>query len=416
MPKDALNIDVDGMFQPEFKADSFVPFTHTDTCYGRFKGSQSFWYRKGITNENRARLEFLAQEFFRLIASHQPETRAIHAPVQSQNSPSRRSPVPFYVFSETIRGFSPLPALEYCASQVYKSFGKILLVALFLEEIDLKNGNIGLNEEGRVCKIDGDLCFASLILPEKYPQDKSIITTATIEALPQLTNDYPYNWLDIRKEGKNSNINPLFAQEISKHPDFRQEINEAILSILLCPETYIQNIIKACCPNMELPLNDFFQTRREQLRTSALGSESFISFLQTPAAKQQAINSFSEMLHFTLQGQQTILEDSPSRSKFLHDYNIRAQGLLGQSLAHALTIASLTSPSSVQEIAEDMDVIRISKTSSPSVQSIFKQSVTPPIEAPKAPTPTSRFGSIFAPAAAFMRRIGSSEDIAPTLK
>jgi len=399
-------------FLADFSVDNSVPLTHR-TSYGRFKGTQRLWHRKSISNESRARLELLAQEFFRLIIPHQPETR-----LGTDYSDYSGKKDPFFIYSESIQNFTSLPPLKSLINTPYQGLGKVVLMALFLEEIDLKPGNIGLDEKNRVCKIDGDLCFASMVVSKKYEQEKSIITTQAIDVLPNLSNDYPYNWLDLREMNTSIDKNVPFAQEISMDSNFRQEVNEAILSILLCPHDYIAKLIDTCCPDMKDTLIDFFDLRREQLRLSALGSKSFMDFLQTPAAKQQALDSFREMSAFTLQGDYLIIEDSVN-NEFLEQFDLQAQALLGMSLYQDLTHIRLSSPTTVVAIEgirsdtsdtfddEEISRIRLSRNDRAWVhlQVRATQSMTPP-----PPKSASWFG-LFSNATKSLTRRHSTDEL-----
>ncbi len=200
------------------------------------------WYKKETPDPHIARTELLAQEFFRLIIPHQPETRlALNAATGN-----------YSLLSEAVPGFHRLPSgkkLNFSNGN-YKGLGQALLCAVFLQETDLKNGNIGVDNQNRIIKIDGDWCFSearshALGLPaHRHP-----ITPEVIAALPYRLDSNTYNWLDLIKMGlakpDSAIINP---SDLSGSPQFRAEINEAMHKICLLPNSVIDKFVDTYLP------------------------------------------------------------------------------------------------------------------------------------------------------------------------
>ena len=143
------------------------------------------YIRKEASDFKMAQRELLAQEFFRLIIPEQPETRLL---IDIKDGVEE-----YYLLSEEIKDWQELPldSRQSFADGTFTGLGQVLLTAVFLQETDLKNGNIGLGpqrDDGSwpVRKIDGDWCFSEMRAPSRsYAFD-----TKTIQRLPQLTKDY----------------------------------------------------------------------------------------------------------------------------------------------------------------------------------------------------------------------------------
>lgn len=186
----------------EIKHDERQPnFLHTVHVYEKNR-KKSRWFGKQIGHKNLsdihnkklAILETVAQEFLRLLFPYQPKTRWIQ-------TISKQGPKNHYVISKEMPKFDPF----FFEKQDYdhdiflgkvKNFGGILIAALVMDEIDLKPGNIGI-DQGRVVKVDGGLSLA-IINPDCEANDErsAAITEADIAALPNLKNFHADQWLD----------------------------------------------------------------------------------------------------------------------------------------------------------------------------------------------------------------------------
>lgn len=156
---------------------------------GTLLGHPDTWIAKRCINSMLARHELLAQEFFRLIIPHQPET------FLAKDEPHNT----YYVYSKEAEGYHALPEGEKSSFEngTITGFGQAILVSVFLQEVDLKNGNIGVDKDNRVIKIDGDQCLASILgVNNKYD-----ITPKVIAELPSPHDFYATNWLDMIRKG-----------------------------------------------------------------------------------------------------------------------------------------------------------------------------------------------------------------------
>lgn len=231
-----------------------APSSHPVTKM-KIAGSDSVWYSKKITflgpenkwhEEQDSRVECLAQEFFRLIIPHQPEVRLL--------TDTSTKPPAFYILSEEVKGFHDLPHGEsaHFADGRYTGLGQATTLAMFLEEVDLKNGNIGLDEHGRVIKIDGDWCFAGLRLgSQRVPQIEYKLTEKAIASLPFSEDFYAFNWMDqiMGDVLIASPKNPIVERGLAKTKSFIDERNQAVLKLCLLPDEYIDRFVLAFLPD-----------------------------------------------------------------------------------------------------------------------------------------------------------------------
>lgn len=234
--------------------------------------STKTWICKEISDPVAAKCELVAQEFFRLIIPHQPETRI------AENPHTRVC----YILSEEVLGYKRLPSgrSENFSNGTYTGLGQAMLTAMFVQEVDLKNGNIGLNSENQVIKIDGDRCFAYNRYIKKY-----MITKYSIAALPFVSDFYAFNWLDIITENTEHYCSRILGSALSTAPQFRAEVNQAILKILFLPDLFIENFIDTymSCAGQELV--NLIKFRRNLLCEAALENASFHTYLASSDAQ-----------------------------------------------------------------------------------------------------------------------------------
>lgn len=252
---------------------------------GTLKNSSSKWYCKEIKSPELAKIEILAQEFFRLIIPHQPETRI------AKNFKTGT----YYILSERIPGFRNLPKdkAERFRNQYYKGLGQVMVCSMFLQETDLKNGNVGIDRKKRVKKIDGNWCFSQ----ERYPGDYKL-TTRAIEALPNPIDFRTHNWLDLIKEGNKNQISNIIDIELSNSPQYRAEVNQALYKICLLPDIFIEAFVDTYITAGGQRFVDLLKSRRDELQVSALDNASFRAYLATPEAKKDAKNILLQMKQF----------------------------------------------------------------------------------------------------------------------
>lgn len=260
---------------------------------GAFPGHSSNWIVKIADNPVIARHEVLAQEFFRLFIPHQPQTRIA------------KDEKDYFVCSEKVESYKSLPYGEgkLFEDGTYTGLGQAILVAVFLQEVDLKNGNIGLDKDGRVIKIDGDQCLASL-LDERLHFS---LTPEVIANLPSKGDFAANNWLDDKRTNSfflpSKILNPI---ALSKNDLFRGEINQATLKICLMPDEFIEKFVEFYIPEEnEISRNsyiDLIKNRRNTLKLSAVQNDSFRHYLYKPEAQDDAKSFLEQMRNFQVGG------------------------------------------------------------------------------------------------------------------
>lgn len=241
------------------------------------------------------RAEVLAQEFFRLIIPHQPETLLSINPTTSKHD----------VLSEEVPGFRPIEPYKShrFGDGTYTGLGQAVLCAMFLQEIDLKNGNIGIDHRNRVIKIDGDWCFAS----GNYKSATQFnITPRALENLPYPVDFDTFNWLGCMEKGIAYPVSPLVDRSLAKNPQFAGEMHQAMLMICLIPDCFIERFVRA---HMTLDVTrdgkDFIEVikaRRRELQISAAAYPPFVAYLKTAQASGDAERILEQMRVFTAAG------------------------------------------------------------------------------------------------------------------
>lgn len=246
-----------------------------------YEGSQ--WFVKEFSHPAHAKWEAIAQEIFRLFLPNQPRTRIARDPDTNVH----------YVLSENIPGYRQLPSLsspEIAAftSGKYHGLGGVLILSLFLQEVDLKNGNIGLNDRNQVIKIDSEWCFASLQDPRRFPEQKSPITPSIIQALPDPLHYFAYNWLSYQSEGRRYHLPLLenFKKALQQCPSFHTEMYQAILKILLTPTSAWQRLIDAHLEAGSEQLLHFINERQQTLQACTEQLKAYQDYLLTEDAEQ----------------------------------------------------------------------------------------------------------------------------------
>lgn len=273
-------------------------------------------YRESVTDAAyRAYREVVAQEFFRLIIPTQPKT--LFGKGLYKGKPYA------YVLSREVTGFRAIferidpnteperyleefkNKMEQCANGTLKNFGEILITAIFLEEVDLKNGNLGIDSENNVVKIDGDHCFATLI--KKYENLKLVIDKNLLENLPYTPEYQAFNWLKIKRQNGYLLKECETAREVfSRSEIFRAQVNKAILKISLLSDRMLEELIGSfILQNISALYNSILTKmteRRDQLITSALQLESFRDFILSEEANAYVFEYFSQLMQFDIQG------------------------------------------------------------------------------------------------------------------
>lgn len=264
---------------------------------GTLSGSPKTWISKQMPNSELTQRELLAQEFFRLIIPHQPETRMMR---DHRKASSNYEYDVYHILSEEVEGYHDLPVNEQNSFNdgTIKGLGQPLVTALYLQEVDLKNGNIGLDNQNRVIKIDGDYCFAQF---DAHPDFKKPglfkLSPEAINALPYPVNFVGFAWLDYVEKEIHYGYSNILNDDVMKTPQFRSEVNEGLLKICIMSDQCIDAFTNFyVLPPENKQYSDLLKARRDELKQSALQNESFRSYLQTSQANLDGIDLLNQVV------------------------------------------------------------------------------------------------------------------------
>ncbi|NDH09512.1 MAG: hypothetical protein EBY16_07880 [Gammaproteobacteria bacterium] len=301
--------------------DSQVKMSHT-VDKGLLPGSDVIWYRKEMESPAKARREWLAQEFLRLIIPNQTETRLASNSISSV----------FYVLSKEIPGFAPLPEgqKELFANGTYKGLGNIAMGAYFVHEADLKNGNVGKGRDNIVYKIDGDWAFASM-RGNQFPEFSAQISVYQLRRLPYPVAYRCHNWLDLVIEGKYFQKSDIIDDSHHKNLQLKKEIFLTMFKLLLLPDFYIEIFVDAFIPAEANSYSDYLISRRKNLLTEALKYPDFLTYMKENSEELTKVaHSFlADMSNFVVNGDHSVIPDK-NKINFLSNTQPKINAVLFQ--------------------------------------------------------------------------------------
>jgi hypothetical protein len=321
------------------KAEASGKFSHaTNTVHKVPKAGEAssakhanIWYAKYVKNKSVALYEAMAQEFFRLIIPYQPKTRL------SKNKYSD-----IYILSKGVPDSDSLEKLfmndpanvkNKLSAGKYTGLGRIMMLCLFLQETDAKLGNMLIDKQNRIVKIDGDWCFSGQINPSKF-KEKYSINSIDIRNLPFLEAFKPYNWLDIFCAGKfNSKAyrtnghTALVSHDFNNNPEFRREVNETLLKLLILPHSIIEKFISHFTSNTDIAdhMHTLLTSRLEAMRAEALEEKSFQQYIVSDKAKEYFKVAFEELTKFQPVGKKHLVDIKYYQSMNLHFEDLQKQ-------------------------------------------------------------------------------------------
>ena len=294
------------------------------------------WYLKRANCFDDAEREVLAQELFRLLIPGHSKTRLVTDRAGDA-----------FVASKEVPGLEPLPSdwNSLIRSGRCTGLGELVTVALLLNEVDLKCGNLILNQHHQLIKLDGDWCFASLRHPNFCEDVSRSITPHTLASLPFPGDYQPYNWLGMVNRSV-PQTPPSLDHDLSSHPRIRREIHNALLKIFLLPDLFLQHFIRTYVhnPTTAASLYEELTARRHQLRKAALKNVAFTQWLlENPSEGTICFEKYMQYLDtFKTAGKHVILHDlkDPEES-FRQTYHHLLEGAQ-QAIAARRRLTGLT--------------------------------------------------------------------------
>ena len=264
-------------------------------------------------------VELFSQNFYRLLLAKQPEYRFLHHIDIATHG--------YFLLSEYQMGFGVIPPKmgHKFEDGSFKGLGQIVLIAMFLEETDLKNGNIGILPQtdgtSLLVKLDGDYALASFRSYRQTPEE--LISSEKIDLLPFPQRCKSYNWLDLIKEYIAYVDSNIINHGLNHHPLIRDEINEAILKlVILTPEILNRFIDVTINPSLGYnheALSNYISKRQRLLLEAALKNTSFLSYLASEKASQM-VADFNQYL-------QTFVQEKVAVFTFMIDLTPRLLNL-----------------------------------------------------------------------------------------
>lgn len=271
------------------------------------KQYKNIWYMKDTDpSYGNPLYEVIAQEFFRLFITGQPKTRFIlgfDEYRRTRESTISKEVPGFISLNDLINGVNgnqKINVKQKIKEGQYYGLGEVLVLSLLMNEYDLNSQNIGVNNLGQIIKIDGGYCFKELDEGKKEGEfyKKMPITTQDLQLLPFI-QDYPaYNWLDIIKH-LNREISNTVDSKLSDNPLFREEVNKALLRVVVTPPSLLKKFTFDCVPaclreekdakyhNQTNHCSEEVCDRQSQMIDAALNLDSFKEYLLNDAAHKE---------------------------------------------------------------------------------------------------------------------------------
>lgn len=273
--------------------------------------SSSSWIGKQVSSLEMAKKEQIAQEFFRMILPRQPKTRVF------------KFETGWFVLSEEVPSFEYLPKgrSECYSNGVYVGLGEILLLSVYLGEIDLNEGNIGLNHKKEIIKIDGEQCFEQI---------DHTLSSKDIQLLPFIEDFKAERWLDLKL-----NIFPygdeseLIDKRLCDALSFRQEVNRTILILCLLTRNMITRFVHAYGLESSTFYVDYLVRRTKELMHAGLLNPSFRAYLLDKNMTMFIEETLKSLLMFKTSESQILVSFlSRDYAKFLNEAKQQALSLL----------------------------------------------------------------------------------------
>jgi hypothetical protein len=347
------------LFKSEFILGQDKTLHSHEVHKGTLEGGayKRYWYAKDTRSLERACLSLLSNEMFRLInRQKQPQT------LLAKDDENTR----FFLLSEELEygKYRPMSDIAYTE----QGLATILITSVWLNEVDLKFDNIVKNKEcNAVAKIDSDCCFYSLLDQSTAMRVNFDPTPILIARLP-FPESYPaYNWLGFLSENETYDARRYGDASSLRSPEFCEELNQALLRIILMPDCYIHALVETFLVRAQYDqVSSFLIERRDLIRHAALLNTSFKAYLKSPEASSDAGVYLLALEAF--QSHRVTILSPGKRYMFGAEFTARC---------HELGLSACPSPLSFdKENAPNMAASPLPSRASPSATQRFYDSVT----------------------------------------
>lgn len=301
------------------------------------------WMFKQDKSENDTRwsslamdIELVSQEFSRLIHPFYPKTRM----GSCENKAG--------IASKKLTDYQSLAQISsneiYTALHTNKwhGMGASSVLALVLNNQDVKWGNLGLTSKNVVVNIDGNWCLADL-LDSSF--SKFNISENDIRELPNLGTHKAFNWLDQYKEGRPGKKFTKFPCT----PECRYEINFTIFDIIILPDEFFHAFARYYASseeNAKIIANEMI-SNISQLREAALQNEAFKTYLSNLQPSQELFPYINHLKTFKMTGKNQISDLVPDlQTKIESRYNELKKRIIAEPSSQSSFSSSTQSSSS----------------------------------------------------------------------
>lgn len=238
--------------------------------------------------------EHFIQELMRLIIPREPKTRVLY----------KDNDQPVGIILKEVEGFISLDNLNglyliYCLlAYKIKGLGEICAMLMITCERDAKlKGNVGVNSQNQVVKIDGNEAMFGMANGELsllYPIDARNIERLPLP--PSYVEEKGGNWFNTVDQ---KHLLKVFWL-LSFYKTFRDEVNSTLLRFFMLPEICYRNLLDQTIPEESIKFQEQFLERQNLVQEAALRSPSFCRYLQTDKPKKEMQKFFSHLNKFTL--------------------------------------------------------------------------------------------------------------------
>ena len=295
-----------------------LPRSHQHPEHDKFK---FFHYLK---HDDNAAYEVRGQEFFRLLYPAQPKTRLI------------KHKKKLVVDSKEVPGFTPFQ--QWGESQLHDDIksgavtglGKILILSLITQEIDLKEQNLGVNNNRQLIKLDGGCCFWNQQFP-RTNKKLHYFSSNDFKTLPYIADFEVYNWFDLYQfdstlKATNKLTPKWLTPDMQQWVSIRSEINEITLAFLMMPDEFIHDFDKAY-PQYEDNLVALRLIKaRKSLQVAAMDDPRFVEYLLSPKALRDIERYIGQFETFCPKGKYTL-----PVHRYKHLFRMNADTLIKQA-------------------------------------------------------------------------------------
>ena len=212
-------------------------------------------------------------------------------------------------FQEILKG--------YVAGTI-RGFGSMLVLSLWLGEIDLKLANFGfVNNKGnkKIVHVDGDCSFASLQIYKAFEYGHSF-NYEDINSLPLLKNYHPHNWLNSVREHSLISVRGKEREAVDKVREdnaFRCEVLKMVLYLSLLSDSIIDRFTehyKAGCYGL-FPLQSQLKQRRDIISRDLDKIKGFGDFILSDDAHKVKLELVISLITFRMYSKMRIFDLLP---------------------------------------------------------------------------------------------------------